>query len=57
MYNFIYRQAAALEEKLKFVRDFFMEANGMEQTQNVNRSFTFSYFELMQMLGLDVLIE
>jgi len=30
-----------------------LEANGMDQTQNVNRAFTFSYFELLQMLGID----
>ncbi|CAK8673184.1 unnamed protein product [Clavelina lepadiformis] len=51
------KQQAELEEKLRFVREFFTEANGMEQTQNVNRSFTFSYFELLHMLGLDVAIE
>lgn len=47
------RQQAALEEKLKFVREFLLEANGLDQTQNVNRAFSFSYFELLQLLGLD----
>ena len=54
MFYFTRREQAALEEKLRFVREFMLEANGLQQTQNVHRSFTYSYFELMQMLGLDV---
>nr|XP_026693171.1 titin homolog isoform X1 [Ciona intestinalis] len=51
------KQQAEVEEKLRFIREFFQEAQGLDNTQNVNRSFTFSYFELMQMLGLDVPVE
>ncbi|XP_039261519.2 uncharacterized protein LOC120337708 isoform X3 [Styela clava] len=47
------KQQATLEEKLKFAREFSIEANGMDQTQNVNRAFSFSYFELLQLLGLE----
>nr|XP_055072213.1 trichohyalin [Misgurnus anguillicaudatus] len=46
------RQRAALEEQLKFHRGLFVEAEGLEQTQDISRPWVFSYFTLLKMLGL-----
>ncbi|KAK2905207.1 hypothetical protein Q8A67_007006 [Cirrhinus molitorella] len=46
------RQRAALEEHLKFHRGLFVEAEGMEQTQDISRPWIFSYFTLLKLLGL-----
>ncbi|XP_051565137.1 uncharacterized protein KIAA2012 homolog [Myxocyprinus asiaticus] len=46
------RQRAALEQHLKFHRGLFMEAGGLEQTQDISRPWVFSYFTLLKLLGL-----
>ncbi|XP_073668095.1 uncharacterized protein KIAA2012 homolog isoform X2 [Paramisgurnus dabryanus] len=46
------RQRAALEEQLKFQRGLFVEAEGLEQTQDISRPWVFSYFTLLKLLGL-----
>lgn len=43
-----------LRARLEFNRGLQMEAQGMEHTQDVSRAFVFSYFELLQWLGLEV---
>ncbi|KTF94702.1 hypothetical protein cypCar_00002087, partial [Cyprinus carpio] len=47
------RQRAALEQHLKFQRGLFVEAEGLEQTQDISRPWIFSYFALLKLLGLD----
>lgn len=46
------RQRAALEQQLKFHRGLFVEAGGLEQTQDISRPWVFSYFALLKLLGL-----
>ncbi|XP_043104126.1 trichohyalin isoform X2 [Puntigrus tetrazona] len=46
------RQRAALEQHLKFHRGLFVEAEGLEQTQDISRPWIFSYFTLLKLLGL-----
>ncbi|XP_051998755.1 uncharacterized protein LOC127655151 [Xyrauchen texanus] len=46
------RQRAALEQHLKFHRGLFVEAGGLEQTQDISRPWVFSYFTLLKLLGL-----
>ncbi|KAK7153885.1 hypothetical protein R3I94_007291 [Phoxinus phoxinus] len=46
------RQRAALEQQLKFHRGLFVEAEGLEQTQDISRPWLFSYFTLLKLLGL-----
>ncbi|XP_041374956.1 inner centromere protein A-like isoform X2 [Gigantopelta aegis] len=48
------RRQAELEQRLKFNRDLQLEAGGLEHTQDITRMFVFSYFELLQWLGLDI---
>ncbi|KAA0715937.1 hypothetical protein E1301_Tti019663 [Triplophysa tibetana] len=47
------RQRAALEQHLKFHRGLFVEAGGLDQTQDISRPWVFSYFALLKLLGLD----
>lgn len=47
------RRQAELEARLRFNRSLQLEANGLDHTQDVTRAFVFSYFELLQWLGLD----
>ncbi|XP_056610553.1 uncharacterized protein LOC130427264 isoform X2 [Triplophysa dalaica] len=47
------RQRAAQEQHLKFNRGLFVEAGGLDQTQDISRPWIFSYFALLKMLGLD----
>lgn len=46
------RQRAALEQHFKFHRGLFVEAEGLEQTQDISRPWIFSYFTLLKLLGL-----
>ncbi|KAL6484576.1 hypothetical protein MHYP_G00066210 [Metynnis hypsauchen] len=46
------KQRAALEHKLRFHRSLFVEAGGLEQTQDISRPWVFSYFNLLKLLGL-----
>ncbi|PVD38884.1 hypothetical protein C0Q70_01509 [Pomacea canaliculata] len=48
------RRQAELEARLRFNRGLQLEANGLDHTQDINRAFVFSYFELLQWLGLDI---
>ena len=48
------RKQAALEAKLQFNRSLRAEARNLRQSHNVNRAFVFSYFQLVQWLGLDM---
>ncbi|KAG2458630.1 RBP2A protein, partial [Polypterus senegalus] len=46
------RQRAVLEQQLIFQRDLLAEADGMERAQEISRPWVYSYFELLEMLGL-----
>ena len=48
------RKKAEFEARLRFNRGLQLEANGLDRTQDVTRAFVFSYFELLQWLGLEV---
>ena len=48
------RQQYELEMRLRFNRSLQLESTGLSQTQDITRAFVFSYFELLQWLGLDV---
>ena len=48
------RKQAEMEARLKFNRTLQVEAKGMEHSQDITRAFVFSYFELLQWLGLDI---
>lgn len=45
---------AELERRLNFNRGLQVESNGLAHTQDVTRAFVFSYFELLQWLGIDI---
>ncbi|XP_075036241.1 uncharacterized protein KIAA2012 homolog [Mixophyes fleayi] len=51
------RQTAALEKQLQFNRGLLKESVGMDQTQGVSRSWVFSYFEFLELLGLPLPVE
>ncbi|XP_066543068.1 uncharacterized protein KIAA2012 homolog isoform X2 [Hoplias malabaricus] len=46
------KQRAELEHQLTFNRSLFVEAGGLEQTQDISRPWVFSYFSLLKLLGL-----
>lgn len=48
------RKQAELEARLKFNRDLQLETNSLSHSQEINRAFVFSYYELLQWLGLDI---
>ena len=48
------RKQAEYERRLQFNRGLQLEATGLEHSQEVTRAFVFSYYELLQWLGLDV---
>nr|XP_034301530.1 titin homolog isoform X3 [Crassostrea gigas] len=48
------RKQAEMEARLKFNRTLQVEARGLEHSQDITRAFVFSYFELLQWLGLDI---
>ncbi|XP_056011473.1 titin homolog isoform X39 [Ostrea edulis] len=48
------RKQAEMEARLKFNRTLQVEAHGLEHSQDITRAFVFSYFELLQWLGLDI---
>ena len=48
------RKQAELEARLKFNRTLQLESNGLNHTQDINKAFVFSYFELLTWLGLDI---
>ena len=48
------RKQAELEARLMFNRSLQLESHGLEHTQEINRAFVWSYYELLQWLGLEV---
>ncbi|XP_076446001.1 uncharacterized protein LOC143283663 isoform X2 [Babylonia areolata] len=48
------RKQVELEARLRFNRALQVEASGMDLSHDINRAFVFSYFELLQWLGLDI---
>uniref|UniRef100_A0AAY5K4L4 Uncharacterized protein n=1 Tax=Esox lucius TaxID=8010 RepID=A0AAY5K4L4_ESOLU len=46
------RQRAALEQQLRFRRGLLMEAGALGQAQDISRPWVYSYFQLLQLLGL-----
>ncbi|KAK3577130.1 hypothetical protein CHS0354_037463 [Potamilus streckersoni] len=48
------RKQAELEARLRFNRSVQVESSGLDHTQDITRAFVFSYFELLQWLGLDI---
>ncbi|XP_044834215.1 uncharacterized protein KIAA2012 homolog [Mauremys mutica] len=47
------RQREALEQHLRFQRELLVEASGLEHTQQISRPWVYSYFQLLQILGLE----
>jgi len=47
-------EQATLEQKLKFARAMSEEGEKLGQDHKLSRAFNYSYFELLQMLGVDV---
>ncbi|XP_077997483.1 uncharacterized protein LOC144450695 isoform X4 [Glandiceps talaboti] len=43
-----------LEARLMFNRSLQSEAHGLDHTQDINPAFTWSYFELLQYLGIEI---
>lgn len=48
------RKQYELEMRLRFNRSLRMESRGLAHAHEITRAFVFSYFELLQWLGLDV---
>ncbi|CAJ1079019.1 uncharacterized protein KIAA2012-like isoform X2 [Xyrichtys novacula] len=46
------RQMALLQQQLAFKRGLMLEAEGLEKTQGISRPWVYSYFTLLQLLGL-----
>ncbi|XP_031729885.1 uncharacterized protein KIAA2012 homolog isoform X2 [Anarrhichthys ocellatus] len=47
------RQMALLQQQLAFKRGLVLEAGGLEKTQGISRPWIYSYFTLLQLLGLN----
>ena len=48
------RKQLEFKRRVEFLQGLHTEAAGMSHTQNVTRAFVFSYYELLQWLGLEV---
>lgn len=48
------RKKAELEARLMFNRGLQVESNGLAHTQDINKAFVWSYFEILQWLGIDI---
>ncbi|KAL5005681.1 hypothetical protein ScPMuIL_016839 [Solemya velum] len=48
------RKQLELEARLKFNRSLQLESTGFDHSHNINRAFVYSYYELIQWLGLDI---
>lgn len=48
------KKQAELEARLRFNRSIQDETSRLAQSHSINRAFVFSYFELLQWLGLDI---
>ena len=46
------RQRALLEQQLSFKRGLQLEAEGLETGQDVSRPWVYSYYALLDLLGL-----
>ncbi|XP_034430569.1 uncharacterized protein KIAA2012 homolog [Hippoglossus hippoglossus] len=46
------REVALLHQQLAFKRGLVLEAGGLEKTQGISRPWIYSYFSLLQLLGL-----
>ncbi|XP_069082148.1 uncharacterized protein KIAA2012 homolog isoform X2 [Pleurodeles waltl] len=51
------RERAALERQLNFQRELMKESIGMDQSQDISRPWVFSYYQLLEMLGLQPTVE
>ncbi|XP_071338645.1 uncharacterized protein KIAA2012 homolog isoform X3 [Trachinotus anak] len=47
------REMAQLQQQLAFKRGLVLEAGGLEKTQGISRPWIYSYFTLLQVLGLN----
>ncbi|XP_068186007.1 uncharacterized protein KIAA2012 homolog isoform X2 [Antennarius striatus] len=47
------REVGLLQQQLAFKQGLMMEAGGLEKTQGISRPWTYSYFTLLQLLGLN----
>lgn len=47
------RQMALLEQQLAFRRGLTLETGGLEMSQSISRPWVYSYFTLLQLLGLN----
>ncbi|XP_039674740.1 uncharacterized protein LOC120570452 isoform X1 [Perca fluviatilis] len=47
------RQMVLLQQQLAFKRGLMLEAGGLEKTQGISRPWIYSYFTLLQLLGLN----
>lgn len=47
------RQMALLQQQLAFKRGLVLEAGGLEKSQGISRPWIYSYFTLLQLLGLN----
>ncbi|XP_074513640.1 uncharacterized protein KIAA2012 homolog isoform X1 [Sebastes fasciatus] len=47
------RQMALLQQQLAFKRGLVLEAGGLEKTQGISRPWVYSYFTLLELLGLN----
>ena len=43
-----------MELRMKFCRSLQLESGGLAHTQEITRAFVFSYYELLEWLGLEV---
>ena len=48
------RRQQELEKRLQFNRGLYVESRGLERDHDVSRAFVWSYYELLQWLGLDI---
>ncbi|KAG7240426.1 hypothetical protein INR49_026997 [Caranx melampygus] len=47
------REMALLQQQLAFKRGLTLEAGGLEKTQGISRPWIYSYFTLLQILGIN----
>lgn len=47
------RQTALLKEQAAFRRSLLVDAGGLEKAQGISRPWIYSYFTLLQMMGLN----
>ena len=48
------RLKAELERRLQFMRSLYNEAKELDQAHSLTHAFVFSYFELLNYLGLEI---